>query len=84
MNKFLMTALAAAVPVAVAMAAPPVVDDSSGSPVASASAKQKATPPVKAGGLLNTGVTPQQGKRVAEQTNRQIRRGEIAPGPNDH
>jgi hypothetical protein len=51
------------------------------SPLASEDPRQRRAPAVKTGGLLNTGVTPAQAKRVAEQTNRQILRKEIRPQP---
>lgn len=54
-----------------------------GTVMTAAAPKQKAAPAVKAGGLLNTDATPQQARRVAQQTNRQIARGQIAPDRRD-
>ena len=48
------------------------------SPMASESATQKVTPPVK-GGLLNVPVTQPQAKAAARDTNKKIARGEIRP-----
>lgn len=49
------------------------------SAIASDSTKQKNTPAVKPGGLLNTDVSPKQADAVTRDTNRKIARGEITP-----
>ena len=51
------------------------------SPLASSDEKAKRATNAKIGGLLNTGVTPEQAKRVTEETNRQIIRREKSKTP---
>lgn len=84
MKRFIFVAAIAALPAIVGTAlmivpalATPTIDDTSGSPVSSNSVKQKTTPTVKGGGLVNTDVTPQQARRTTQQTNRQLARGDI-------
>lgn len=80
MNKFLFLAVIAMMPALLNQAfAQGTTKNTGTSAIASVSARQKNTPTVRTGGLLNTDVTPAQAAHKSRETNHRIALGKLPP-----